>query len=200
MIIIGLTGGIASGKTNILNFIKRQNIPTHDSDAIVTRLYSNPSIEFVNCLKLIGLDKSINRKKIDKKVVRNQVLNSKKKMQKLESFIHKKVKLSRDRFIKKNKQLRKKIIALDIPLLFEKKLENICDYVFLAYCPFKLRAGRALKRKNMNKNILDKFVKLQMPDNLKIIKSDFVINTALAKTYTDEQTLRALKTIKSIKC
>ena len=39
--IIGLTGGIASGKSTILNFIKRRKIPTHDSDFVVTNLYKN---------------------------------------------------------------------------------------------------------------------------------------------------------------
>ena len=200
MIIIGLTGSIASGKSSILNFIKKQNIPTHDSDAVVARLYNNPPKEFIYYLKSIGLTKFIKQKKIDKKKVRNKVLKNKEKLRKLERFIHKKVKLSRDKFIIKNRRFRKKIIVIDIPLLFENNLETICDYVFLAYCPsFKLRVTRALKRNNMNKNILTKFIKLQMPDKLKIIKSDFVINTSLTKNLTNAQTLRAIKTIKKTK-
>ena len=64
MIVVGLTGGIASGKTSILNFIKKQNIPTHDSDAVVASLYNKPSKEFINYLKsngfwIIGVENSI---------------------------------------------------------------------------------------------------------------------------------------------
>ena len=128
--IVGLTGGIASGKTTILNFIKKHNIPTHDSDLVVGNLYKSSSIEFINLLNSIGLSEVIKRKKINKNMVRKMVLKNNNKLRKLEEFIHKKVKLSRDRFIKKNKWLRKKIIILDIPLLFENKLENICDYIF----------------------------------------------------------------------
>jgi len=127
------------------------------------------------------------------------VLNNKSKLKKLEKFVHKKVKLSRNKFIKKNKLLRKKIITLDVPLLFENKLENICDYIFLAYSPLKLRVFRALRRKNMSKNTLNKIIKLQMPDKLKITKSDFVINTATDKTNSNKQALEAIRAIKSIK-
>ena len=174
MTIVGLTGGIASGKTSILNFIKKQNIPTHDSDAVVASLYNKPSKEFINYLKSTGLSKAIKQKKIDKDLVKNEVLNNRRKLKKLEEFIHKKVKLSRNKFIRKNKHLRKKLIVLDIPLLFEKKLESICDYILLAYCPFKLRVARALRRKNLNKKNLEKFIKLQMPNRLKMNKSDFI--------------------------
>ena len=198
-IIIGLTGGVASGKTTISNFLKKQNIPVHDSDAVVTSLYKNFSIELVCYLRSIGLAKAIKQKKIDKNVLRGEVLNNKSKLKKLEKFVHKKVKLSRNKFIKKNKLLRKKIITLDIPLLFENKLENICDYIFLAYSPLKLRIFRALRRKNMSKNTLNKIIKLQMPDKLKITKSDFVINTATDKTNSNKQALEAIRAIKSIK-
>ena len=197
--IVGLTGGVASGKTTILNFLKKQNIPTHDSDAVVTSLYKNSSIELVCFLRSIGLAKSIKQKKIDKNVLRHEVLNNKSKLKKLEKFVHEKVKFSRNKFIKKNKLLRKKIIILDVPLLFENKLENICDYIFLAYSPLKLRVSRALRRKNMGRGILNKIIKLQMPDKLKIIKSDFVINTAIDKTNSNKQTLEAIRVIKDIK-
>ena len=66
MIVIGLTGGIASGKTTILNFIKKQNIPVHDSDDFVRRLYENPTQNFLDYLKSIGLKNAIKKNKIHK--------------------------------------------------------------------------------------------------------------------------------------
>ena len=69
MIVVGLTGGIASGKTTISNFIKEQNIPVHDSDAVVTSLYKNSSKKFIVFLKSIGLTIAIKQNKIDKNIV-----------------------------------------------------------------------------------------------------------------------------------
>ena len=196
--IVGLTGGIASGKSTILNFIKRRKIPTHDSDFVVTYLYKNHSKEFINLLENIGLKKSIKLKKINKKIVKELVLSNRRKLKMLEKFIHQKVKLSRDRFIFKNKNLNKKLIILDIPLLFEKKLERICDYVLFANCPHKIRIVRALRRKNVNKKNLEQIINLQISNNIKKNKSDFVINTTASKDYTYTQTLKALKKIKKL--
>ena len=196
MIIIALTGGIASGKTTILNFIKKLKIPTHDSDAVVNSLYNNSSKEFINFLIRVGLGNAINQKKINKQIIRNEVLYNKKKLNELEQFVHKKVKYSREAFISKNKILKKNLIVLDIPLLFEKGLENVCDYVFLAQCPLKIRIKRALKRKNVNRKNLEKIIKLQKSDKVKKNKSDFIINTAGTKNYSNKQTLNAINKIR----
>ena len=196
MIAVGLTGNIASGKSTILSYIKKQNIPSHDSDVVVRCLYKNASKEFIEHLKLIGLIKSIKKQKIDKNLIRAKVLGDKQKLKYLEKFVHQKVSLSRDRFLKKNKRLRKKIVFLDIPLLFENNLEGVCDYILLAYCSTNLRKARALYRKNINKKDLKKFIKLQIPDRLKITKSDFIIDTSKSIEHTYAQTLKVLKKIK----
>ena len=67
---------------NVLNFIKKQNIPTHDSDAVVTSLYNKPSKEFISYLKSTGLSKAVKQKKIDKDLVKNEVLNNRRKLKK----------------------------------------------------------------------------------------------------------------------
>ena len=198
MIIIGLTGGVASGKSEILNFIKKQKIPTHDSDKVVRNLYKNSSKQFVKFLKGIGLKKAIKAKKINKKVVRKEVLNNKTKLKKLEMFIHGKVKKSRDEFIETNKKNKKKLVVLDIPLLFENKLDKICNYILLSHSPTKLRIQRALRRKNTDLNIIKKLINLQISDKIKLKKSDFVINTSKEKSYSHKQTKEVIKKIKKI--
>ena len=84
-------------------------------------------------------------------------------------------------------------MVLDIPLLFENNLQKICDYVFLAHCPTKLREARALKRKNMNIKVFNKFIELQEDDQFKKKKADFVINTSKSKKFTNKQIQNAIK-------
>ena len=196
MIVIGLTGGIASGKTTILNFIKKQNIPVHDSVDFVRRLYENPTQNFLDYLKSIGLKNAIKKNKINKDVVREEVFTNQVKLKKLEAKIHKKVRLSRNNFIKKQVQQGKKIVVLDIPLLFENKLEKICNYIFLAHCSYRQRRSRALSRNTVNKKTRDKIFKLQTPDTIRLTKSDFVFNTSLGRAYSNLQVLKALNKIK----
>ena len=54
MIIVGITGGIASGKTTVVNFLKKKRIAIHDSDLIIKKTYINPSSGFINYLKKIS--------------------------------------------------------------------------------------------------------------------------------------------------
>ena len=61
--IIGLTGGIASGKTTISSFLKKKKYAVHDSDAVVKKIYLKPNNSLFRLLNKIGLSKSINGKK-----------------------------------------------------------------------------------------------------------------------------------------
>ena len=126
-IIVGLTGGIASGKTTVSKFLKNKRYSVHDSDAVVKKIYSNPKPGFLKHLKSINLSDSIRGKKVSKNKIREEIFNNQIKKRKLEKFIHNEVRRSRERFIKKHKNTKKKVLILDIPLLFESKLSNICD-------------------------------------------------------------------------
>lgn len=182
--IIGLTGGIASGKTTVIHLIEIHGIPTHESDFVVKNMYSKPTLKFINYLKKINLGQSVSGKKINKNIIREEIFNNQKKRKALEKYIHTEVKKSRERFLKKNINTKTKILFLDIPLLFENKLEKICDYTIFLYSPLKLRRQRAIRRKGMKKNILEKIINTQLSDKIKRNKADFVINTFNTKAST----------------
>ena len=192
-IIVGLTGGIASGKTTIINFLKKKKLPTHDSDAVVRHVYSKPAPKFINLLKKISFKNMLNNKKISKEIIREEIFNNSKKKKLLEKYIHREVKKSRDRFLKK--QIKAKIVFLDIPLLFENKLDKICDYTILLCAPQKKRKQRAMRRKGANKRILEKIIKSQLSDTIKRKKANFIIQTSTSKRQSYNQVLGAIKTI-----
>ena len=98
--VIGLTGGIGSGKSTILKYIKTLKIPIHDSDGAVKDLYKKPNKEFLRHLSRCGLNSALKKREINKKIVREEVFKNKTKLKMLEKFIHKKVKESRNKFIK----------------------------------------------------------------------------------------------------
>ena len=196
MIKVGLTGGIASGKTTIVKFLKKRGWPIHDSDAIVKKIYSFPSRLFINFLKKNKFDQAIKGKKINKSLIRQEIFNSHIKKKKIEKFIHTEVRKSRERFLKNHKKKKTQIVILDIPLLFEARLTNVCDYIILLTLAKKIKIQRALKRKGMNKNVLLKILQNQTNDSLKKNKSDFVINTSKTKKETYKEITLALKKIK----
>ncbi len=194
-IIVGLTGGIASGKTTISKFLKKKRYPVHDSDAVVKKIYSNPKPVFLKYLKSINLSDSIRGKKVSKNRIREEIFNNQIKKRKLEKFIHNEVRRSRERFIKKHKNPKKKVLILDIPLLFESKLSNTCDYIILLCTPKKTKILRAMARKGMKKNIILKILKNQLSDSYKKKKSDFVINTSKTKNHSFKVILGVISNI-----
>ena len=182
MIIVGLTGGIASGKSFVVSYLKKIKIPTHESDKVVGDLYKKPTNNFINFLKKEGFYQAVLKKKIKKNIIKDVVFNNIRKRKKLEKYLHEEVKKNRKVFLNKNKN--KKIIFLDIPLLFENKLESICDYTCSAITPLKKRRNRALQRPGMSKKIFDKIVKIQIKDRYRKKKSDYLIDTSKTKTKT----------------
>ena len=196
MIVIGLTGGIASGKTTITNFLKKKKFALHDSDSVVKKIYSKPEPKFLSYLKKTNLKNSIKGNKIDKKIIREEIFTNTEKRKLLEKYLHAKVKKSRDIFLKKHRQKKTQIVFLDIPLLFENKLEKICNYTILFYAPLKTRKQRGIRRKGMQKTILEKIIKSQLSDKNKKKKADFLINTSANKNNCFKKVLKIIQLIK----
>jgi len=196
MIVIGLTGGIASGKTTITNFLKKKKFTVHDSDFVVKKIYSKPEPKFLSYLKKTNLKNSIKGNKIDKKTIREEIFTNTEKRKLLEKYLHAKVKKSRDIFLKKNRQKKTQIVFLDIPLLFENKLEKICNYTILFYASLKIRKQRAIRRGGMQKRILVKIIKSQLSDKIKKKKADYIINTSASKDWCFNKILKTIEQIK----
>ena len=181
-IVVGLTGGIASGKSFVVDYLKKIKIPTHESDIVVLNLYLSPSSNFLSYLKTNGFKKAVLKKKINKIKIREEIFNNKVKKRRLEKYTHNEVRINREIFLNKNKN--KKIVFLDIPLLFEKKLQSICNYVCSVLAPLKTRERRALQRRGMTKKIFKQILNNQIKDKTRRVKSNYTINTSNTKTIT----------------
>ena len=194
-IFVGLTGGIATGKSTTVKFLRKKGYKVHDSDLVVNKIYSQPNKKLFATLKKIGLSKSIKNKKIDKSIISDEIFSNKAMKNKLEEFIHKEVRKSRNLFIKKHKNQKNKIIFFDIPLLFEAKLTHICHYIILLYAPKKTKIERALKRRNISKEVIMKILKNQTNDKIKKKNSDYIINTSKPKKHSFKMILEAINNI-----
>ena len=197
MIVVGLTGGIASGKTTVVRLLKKNKLAVHDSDLVVKGIYSKPKTKFLNHLEKINLGKALKGGRIYKKTIREEIFNNTKKRKLLESYIHAEVKKDRDVFLKKHKQKKTKIIFLETPLLFENKLEKICDFTILFYAPLKTRKKRAIRRGGVEKKILEKIIKIQLSDKIKKKKADYLVDTSINKSQCFNEVLKIIKSIKN---
>ena len=182
--IIGITGGIGSGKTTVCDYLKKNKFAVHESDKVVAQMYKNPSKSFLHFLKKNISKEVVKNNKINKKKITETIFNNPKTRRVLEGHVHKQVKKSRDSFIKKNVKNKKGVVFIDIPLLFENKLEKIFDVVLCVIAKKKIRRERVLKNKKFTKNIVEKIFKSQLSDGERKKKSNiFIYNNTTKKDF-----------------
>ena len=117
MFVVGLTGGIASGKSFVVKYLKKIKIPSHDSDRSIDLLYKKPSKVFLKYLEKNNFGAAVKNGKINKSIIKEDIFKNPGKRTKIEFFLHKYVGEERKNFLKQHTN--KKIVFLDIPLLFE---------------------------------------------------------------------------------
>ena len=176
--LVGITGGIGSGKTTLSNHLKKLGYLVHESDAVVSKMYTKPKKQFLSFIKEKISKDAVNHNKINKKEIANVIFNNKAIKKLLETRIHKEVQNSREAFIKKNKN---KLIFADIPLLFENKLEKDFDLVICIISSEKNRIKRVLENKKFTKENLNKILKAQTTDKERKKRSQIIINNNKTK-------------------
>ena len=193
--LVGITGGIGSGKTTLSNHLKKLGYLVHESDVIVSEMYTKPKKQFLSFIKEKISKDAVNHNKINKTEIANVIFNNKAIKKLLETRIHKEVQSSREAFIKKNKKNKKKLIFADIPLLFENKLEKDFDLVICIISLKKNRIKRVLRNKKFTKDNLNKIFKAQTTDKERKKRSQIIINNNKTKKdfiFSVEKALKGL--------
>ena len=179
--LVGITGGIGSGKTTFSNHLKKLGYLVHESDVVVSEIYTKPKKQFLSFIKEKISQNAVNHNKIDKAEIANVIFSNNTIKRLLERRIHKEVQVSREAFIKKNTKKKNKIIFADIPLLFENKLEKKFDLVVCIISSKKNRTKRVLKNKKFTKKNLNKIFKAQTIDKERKKRSHIIINNNKTK-------------------
>jgi len=177
MIILGLTGSIAMGKSTVAALFREEGVPVHDADRAVHGLMSpngraTPLVleEFPDAA---ATDGSVDRKRLGKLIFANP---SKRKQ--LEQILHPMVREDRDIFCASNRQAGVPLVVLDIPLLFETGGAADCDKVVVASASPWQQKIRALARPGMTDEKLASILEIQTDDAIKRARADYVVPTS----------------------
>ena len=171
--IIGLTGGIATGKSSVSSILQKRGFPVIDADKLVHQIYADSkTIAFIESLA----PTSIIDRKIDFKVLRKLFFSDKEIQKRIEDFIYKELpdafKAALDKF--KDPQF----IIYDVPLLFEKNLQLSLDFTVLVYCEQKTQIKRLLDRDNIDLSLAQSILSKQLPIDNKRDMTNYVINNS----------------------
>lgn len=183
MIIAGLTGSIAMGKTTVAQIFAASGWPVFDADEAVRRFYSSHGARAVEEAFPGVLRNGV----IDRVLLAAQVLGNEEEMAKLESIVHPAVAEYRKSFLNKAAAERRRGVILDIPLLFETGGESSVDIVVVVSASAEKQRARALSRPGMTGEKLLLIQARQVSDAEKRRKAHYVVDTNISLEHSRRQ-------------
>ncbi|KOO46861.1 dephospho-CoA kinase [Priestia koreensis] len=191
-LVIGLTGGIASGKSTVSNMLKEMNIPVIDADVIAREVVEPGEKAYEQIVEAFGeeilaVDKTLNRVKLGSIIFADE-----QKRTILNGIVHPAVRQSmlsqKEKLIEANEPL----VVLDIPLLFESNLTHLVDKVLLVYVDESVQLDRLMKRNDLSEQEAMNRIASQMKLIEKVSLADAVINNNGSVEETKQQLLSVL--------
>ncbi len=177
MTVLGLTGSIGMGKSTAARMMRRLNVPVHDADATVHSLLG-PGGDAVADVAAAFPD-VIRGGLVDRSALGARVFGDSAALRRLEGILHPRVRAVEHAFLRAQALAGRRLVVLDVPLLFETDGAGRCDAVLLVTAPRFLQAQRVLRRPGMTAERLDQIRARQMAEPDKRRRADVVVNTGL---------------------
>lgn len=173
MKIVGLTGGIGSGKTTVAKlFAEFNNVAVYIADVEAKKLL-NSSAVIKEKVELEFGKESYKNNELDRTYISDIVFKDKSKLQTLNKIVHPEVRKHFQDFIKK--QTNKAFIIYEAAILFESKSNLLCDFIITVYVDLETKIERVISRDNTTKKEVLNRMKNQLNDTPKLLQSNYVI-------------------------
>jgi dephospho-CoA kinase len=174
MLVLGLTGSVAMGKSTTARFFAEEGVPVHDADSVVHRLYEGDAVPVIEA----AFPGTTADGKVDRVKLGSRVMGDLAALRQLEAIVHPMVQDAEQRFLAEAEAKGAPVAVLDIPLLFETGGDQRVDAVVVATAPAEVQRARVLERPGMTEQRLEAMLALQMPDSEKRLRADFVVDTS----------------------
>lgn len=174
--VIGLTGGIASGKSTVSQALEKMGLPVINADHLVKEIYALPdAFEFISK----HFPEAVSNGKIIFPILRQKVFLNTDSKEVVEKFIYQRLP---EAFFKAYSRFKDpECIIYDVPLLFEKNLQDLVDVNVLIYAPRKTQLARLIKRDGHIEKMANNILNQQMDIEDKKRKAQFVIDNSQTK-------------------
>ncbi|WP_440445015.1 dephospho-CoA kinase [Phascolarctobacterium sp.] len=188
MITIGLTGGIASGKSTVSAELRRLGLPIFDADAEAKLAVSKGSEGLAQVITALGSEYLTAEGELNRAKVAERVFHDKEALKTIEAIIHKIVWARAEQFMQENRSAEKQLAVLDVPLLIECGWHKLVDSVWLVAVSRKQQIERAMLRSGMTADEVEARIAAQMSLAEKKKYADIVLDNS----GTLEETLAAV--------
>jgi dephospho-CoA kinase len=200
MFVIGLTGGIATGKSTVVEMLRRKGAYIIDADQLAREVVEPEQLAWREITDWLGksillADRSLNRARIAE-----LVFNDREKLKKLNGIIHPRV---GNRILELTKEIEQKdpdaVVIYDIPLLIEAGMQEMADLILLVYAPRELQLSRLQARDGLNSEEAEKRLQAQMPIEEKKLYAHQIIDNSGSLAETKSQVERFWSDLEPVK-
>ena len=195
MLAIGLTGGIASGKSVVRRRLEERSVKTLDADLVVHDLFAAKTTVTEALEARFGSDIVTPNGSIDRKTLGTIVFKDEKARKDLEAIVHPAVSEAIDAFLKKAKKKGESLAVVDAALMYETGSYKRYDLVVVTYCPSNLQKERLMQRDHLSSEEADKRIAAQLPIEEKKQRADYVIDTSSTMAETLNRTDELLEAL-----
>ncbi|UNL42516.1 dephospho-CoA kinase [Ligilactobacillus agilis] len=191
--ILGLTGGIASGKSTVSAYLAQNGALIIDADLIARQVVAKKSSGLKQIVAKFGKEILTASGELDRKKLGKLVFSNKDLLKKLTDITGPLIRAEILREIEAAKKAQVKLVVLDIPLLFETGYQTLCDKVMVVTIPSKLQLERVMKRDNLSAAEARKRIANQLPTSKRNELADVLIDNSKSVAETYQQVLKWLK-------
>jgi transcription termination factor Rho len=177
MAVIGLTGTVGSGKTTVSELFEKRGAVIIDADEIARRLEAKGTPIYKKILEAFGKEhpEIVNGKgEIDREALAKVIFKTDKKRKILNEIVHPAVRQEELKMLDRSRE--KELVILNVPLLFENKMESLVDYIVVVTIGEEQRLARLKEERGWGKREVSARLKAQWPEEEKINNADFVID------------------------
>jgi dephospho-CoA kinase len=186
MIIVGLTGAIASGKSTVLQMFKNLGAVTISSDQLIHLLQQKDTEQTKALVKILGKDILLDDGRVDRKALADKIVKDPTILKLLEQLYYPTLKAMFKKLIKTAQEANQKMVVIEIPLLFEGGFQNLVDTTVVCSCTDEESLKRALSRANADETKIQTLNKFRLKNKDLVLLAKNIINTnvEIEKTQT----------------
>ncbi|OLP65990.1 Dephospho-CoA kinase [Bacillus pumilus] len=186
-LVIGLTGGIASGKSTVSHMIKEKGIRVIDADVIAKEVVALGKPALHKIVQTFGEEVLLPNGELNRQQLGTIIFSDDEKRQQLNAIVHPEVRKEMLKQRDEGIDQQDTFVVLDIPLLFESQLESLVDRIIVVYTTPELQLSRLMSRNGFSEEDALKRIRAQQSLEEKCKKADRVIENTKDLAYTKKQ-------------
>jgi dephospho-CoA kinase len=190
VLVLGITGSVAMGKTTVARVFARAGYPVFDADAAVRALLTGDKATIAAVRR--AFPDATRAGRVDRKALAALVFDDARALARLEKLLHPRVRRAERAFLKKAKARGARLAVLDIPLLFETGAERRVDAVLVVFAPASVQKARVLARPGMSLGRFRAMRSRQMSDREKRRRATFVLDTSAGRAKMTREIRRVI--------